>query len=193
MSDAAARDMPEQVNISDLPLQGQGPLPVPELGSVWLVWTPRGLCALRWPEQGPLPDGPPEAPLPPYLAEPLTRFFAGKAMDPALMPVHLHGTPFQVRVYEALRQVRRGTVRTYAGIAADLGSPRAMRAVGAANARNPLPVLVPCHRIVEKGNLLGGYSGGLERKVWLLGLEGVTVREGRVLPGQLALAAGWEP
>ncbi|MFW6051668.1 MAG: methylated-DNA--[protein]-cysteine S-methyltransferase [Myxococcota bacterium] len=157
------------------------------LGDLWLVWSAQGLVAVRWPEQGPAEDGPTERVVPRHYAEPLGRYFDGKPVDPALLAVDLRGSAFQVRVWEALRQVRRGTVRTYAGIAADVGSPRAMRAVGAANGKNPIPVVVPCHRIVEAGHRLGGYSGGLERKRLLLELEGVRVEQGRVLPGQLDL------
>jgi methylated-DNA-[protein]-cysteine S-methyltransferase len=187
MSNAAVRAMTDQLNIGAVPVQGQGPLPVPRLGQIWLAWTTRGLCAVRWASEGPLPDGPSPVEVPRHYAEPLGRYFEGKSVDPALVPVDLQGSDFQVRVYEALRRVPRGTVRTYAGIAADVGSPRAMRAVGMANAKNPLPIVVPCHRIVETGNRLGGYSGGLEVKVCLLELEGVAVHGGRVLPGQLDL------
>lgn len=182
-----ARNMGDQANIGHAPLQGQGVLRAPHLGEIWLAWSTRGLCAVRWASEGPLAQGPPPGEVPSHYAEPLGRYFEGKPVDPALLPVDLSGTAFRIRVYDALRRVPRGTVRTYAGIAADVGSPRAMRAVGLANAQNPLPIVVPCHRIVEAGQRLGGYSGGLDRKTHLLGLEGVTVHQGRVLPGQLDL------
>jgi methylated-DNA-[protein]-cysteine S-methyltransferase len=192
MSEAVTRGMREQLNTGGLPLQGQGEVPVGGgVGAIWLAWSASGLRTLRWAEQGPLPDGPEPGEVPRHYVEPLTRYFDGKPVDPALIPVDLVGTEFQVRVYDALRNVARGTVRSYAGIAADVGSPRAMRAVGMANAKNPLPVVVPCHRIVETGNRLGGYSGGLERKVRLLELEGVAVHQDRVLPGQLDMGRGW--
>jgi methylated-DNA-[protein]-cysteine S-methyltransferase len=101
--------------------------------------------------------------------------------------VDLRGTPFQVRVWEALRKIERGNVRSYAGIAADVLSPRAMRAVGAANAANPIAIVVPCHRVVGTGLGIGGYSGGLPMKRRLLTLEGVRVDAGKVIPGQLEL------
>lgn len=181
------RPMGEELNTIDLPLQGQGILDTPVLGRLYLVWSQRGLAGIHWEEQGPWDGVPSVKSVPAHYREPLSRYFDGKPVDPALLAVHLHGTDFQVRVWETLRRVERGRVRSYAGIAADVGSPRAMRAVGTANARNPLPIVVPCHRIVEKGNLLGGYSGGLARKKALLELEGVNVEGDRVLPGQLEL------
>ena len=125
--------------------------------------------------------------VPAHIAKPLRDYFAGEPVDPAEIPVDLHGTDFQKRVWRALRAIPRGRVRSYAGIASDVGSPRAMRAVGMANARNPIAIVVPCHRVVETGNRLGGYSGGLENKIFLLELEGVTVEGDRVQPGQLDL------
>lgn len=179
--------MNEDLNTAHRPLQGQASIDAGDLGVIWLVWSAVGLVQVRWEEQGPIVEGPPRVELPRHFGEPLSRYFAGKPVDPALLPVDLRGTGFQVRVWNALRQVRRGTVRTYAGIASDVGSPRAMRAVGAANGANPLPIVVPCHRVVEAGNRLGGYSGGLARKRHLLELEGVKVEGDRVLPGQLDL------
>jgi O-6-methylguanine DNA methyltransferase len=78
-------------------------------------------------------------------------------------------------------------VRSYAAIANAIGSPRAMRAVGGANGRNPLAIVVPCHRVVEADMGLGGYTGGLHLKRFLLQLEGARVVADRVQPGQLAL------
>jgi methylated-DNA-[protein]-cysteine S-methyltransferase len=117
----------------------------------------------------------------------LERYFAGEPVDPVAIPVDLHGTEFQRKVWTALRQIPRGRVRTYQGVGADVGSPRAMRAVGMANSKNPIPIVVPCHRVVEVGNRLGGYTSGIERKIRLLELEGVKVEGDLVLPGQLGL------
>lgn len=105
----------------------------------------------------------------------------------ASIPVMLEGPPFFVAVWRALRNVARGHVRSYGGLARDVGSPRATRAVGTAMARNPLPLVVPCHRVIADGSLLGGYSDGVARKVVLLALEGVRVDGDRVLAGQLDL------
>jgi len=93
------------------------------------------------------------------------------------LPVDLsHLTPFQRRVLEEARRVPRGQVRTYAHIANSIGNPKAVRAVGQALRRNPIPIVVPCHRIVASDGTLGGYGGKLrdQRKLSLLKLEGVT-------------------
>jgi methylated-DNA-[protein]-cysteine S-methyltransferase len=90
-------------------------------------------------------------------------------------------------VWRALLRVKRGSVRTYQGLAKDAGSPRAVRAVGQAMARNPLPIVVPCHRVIASGGALGGYTGGVARKRVLLGLEGVPVIGEQVQVGQLDL------
>ena len=97
----------------------------------------------------------------------LTEWFAGErqAFDLDLAPV---GTPFQRRVWSALRAIPFGETRTYGDVAAELGT--APRAVGAANGANPFAVVVPCHRLVGAAGLTG-YAGGLERKRWLLGFE----------------------
>jgi methylated-DNA-[protein]-cysteine S-methyltransferase len=89
--------------------------------------------------------------------------------------VDMHGTPFQQRVWVALRKVRRGRTATYGQIAQTLGQPTATRAVGLANARNPVAIVVPCHRIVGANGTLTGYAGGLDRKRWLLRHEGIPV------------------
>ncbi len=83
----------------------------------------------------------------------------------------MHGTPFQRSVWEALRTIPYGETRTYGQIAALIGHPRAARAVGMANHRNPLCLVVPCHRVVGAGGGLTGYAGGLEIKRRLLALE----------------------
>jgi methylated-DNA-[protein]-cysteine S-methyltransferase len=117
----------------------------------------------------------------------LLDYFAGKPVDFRSLPLDASGSDFQLRVWEALTRIPYGQVRSYAGIAVEIGKPRATRAVGMANGRNPLAVIVPCHRVVEKNSQLGGYSSGLARKRFLLGLEGVDVSGDHVLPGQLAL------
>jgi len=171
------------------PPVGQGALDVGELGTLWLVWGARGLRRIVLPGgERPSPDGEPAtAPVPEVYARPLRRYFAGEPVDPALIAVELEGTDFQRRVWNALRRIPRGRVRPYGGVASDIGAPRAMRAVGMANRNNPLPVVVPCHRVVQKGARLGGYSGGLDTKRLLLSLEGVRVEGDRVMPGQLEL------
>jgi methylated-DNA-[protein]-cysteine S-methyltransferase len=85
------------------------------------------------------------------------------------------GTPFQRKVWEALPKIRAGTTLSYGALAAKLGAPRAMRAVGHANGSNPISVVVPCHRLIGADGALVKYGGGLERKRWLLRHEGVEV------------------
>ena len=88
------------------------------------------------------------------------------------LPLDPRGTSFQRRVWAALTAIPWGETRTYAQIAAAVGSPRAVRAVGQANHRNPIPILIPCHRVVGADGTLTGYGGGLELKRKLLELEG---------------------
>ncbi|HEX7479475.1 MAG TPA: methylated-DNA--[protein]-cysteine S-methyltransferase [Polyangiales bacterium] len=87
----------------------------------------------------------------------------------------------------ALRRIARGSVRSYVGVATDVGAPRGMRAVGMANAKNPLALVVPCHRVIETDMGLGGYTPGVHIKRYLLALEGVRVDNERVQPGQITL------
>lgn len=89
------------------------------------------------------------------------------------LPLDAQGTAFQQRVWGALLEVAYGTSCSYLDIAHRLGDPRATRAVGAANARNPISIVVPCHRVIGAGGALTGYGGGLEMKRHLLELEGV--------------------
>ncbi len=166
----------------------QGSLEAPYLGRVWLAWTDHGLRCLDYGETPPLSREEADVQtIPTRFVTLLNDYFAGHDIDPVSLPVDLQGTEFQLRVWNALRRVPRGQVRSYAGIARDIGAPRAMRAVGMANSRNPLPIIVPCHRIVRRSGQLGGYTGGLDRKRFLLGLEQVKLDRDRVLPGQLDL------
>ena len=86
-------------------------------------------------------------------------------------------TPFQQRVWSELREIPVGATRSYADIARGVGRPTATRAVGAANGRNPIAVIVPCHRVIGANGTLTGYGGGLERKRWLLAHEGAAVAD----------------
>lgn len=98
----------------------------------------------------------------------LRRFFAGELDALAAVPFRLHGTDFQRRIWEALRRIPAGKTWTYRRLAEELGEPRATRAVGAANGQNPVPLVVPCHRVIGSDGSLTGFGGGLERKRWLL-------------------------
>ena len=167
------------------PVMGWGAFEAEGLGTLWLAWTDVGLLHLSFERlDSELAD---EKPVPAIYAEPLTRYFKGEAEDFATVPLDLRGTEFQLRVWNALREIPWGQVRTYGGVAQEIHSPRAMRAVGQANHVNPIPIIVPCHRVVEAGHHLGGYGGGLERKQLLLDLEGVRFHEGVVQPGQMEL------
>jgi methylated-DNA-[protein]-cysteine S-methyltransferase len=84
------------------------------------------------------------------------------------------GTPFQVRVWTALREIPCGETRSYGDIARRIGDPKAVRAVGLANGANPIAVVVPCHRVIGANGSLTGYGGGLPRKRWLLAHESRT-------------------
>jgi methylated-DNA-[protein]-cysteine S-methyltransferase len=97
-------------------------------------------------------------------------YFAGKRTAFGV-PLKLQGTPFQQRVWQALRGIACGTTVSYGEIARWLGAPRSVRAVGAAIGRNPISIIVPCHRVVGSGGALTGYAGGLDRKQALLELE----------------------
>jgi O-6-methylguanine DNA methyltransferase len=110
-------------------------------------------------------DGPVRAALVDYLAGRLT------ALDP--LEVDAGGTPFQARVWQMLRRIPAGTTWSYAQLAAAIGEPTAVRAVASANARNPVALIVPCHRVIGSDGTLTGYGGGLDRKAWLLRHEGV--------------------
>jgi methylated-DNA-[protein]-cysteine S-methyltransferase len=91
------------------------------------------------------------------------------------VPLDLRGTGFQLAVWQALRDIPYGQTTSYARLAASIGRPRASRAVGQATHRNPVPILVPCHRLIGADGSLTGFGGGLELKRRLLNLEGVVV------------------
>ena len=111
-----------------------------------------------------------ETPLLRAAREALLAYFAGERRDFDL-PLAPAGTDFQRAVWETLRAIPYGQTRTYGEIAAAVGRPRAVRAVGQANHVNPLPIFIPCHRVVGKGGALTGYAGGLDLKRALLALE----------------------
>jgi methylated-DNA-[protein]-cysteine S-methyltransferase len=101
----------------------------------------------------------------------LAEYFAG-GRTAFELPVAAAGSPFQRRVWELVGRIPYGQTTTYGELATELGDPALARAVGAANGRNPLSVIVPCHRVVGKDGDLAGYGGGLDRKRRLLELEG---------------------
>jgi methylated-DNA-[protein]-cysteine S-methyltransferase len=110
-------------------------------------------------------------PLPQALRQ-LEEYFTGKRRDFAL-PLRLEGTAFQRRVWNVLMEIPYGETWSYGRLARRIDNPNACRAVGLANGRNPLSILVPCHRVIGADGSLTGYGGGVERKRWLLAHEGL--------------------
>lgn len=112
----------------------------------------------------------------------LDAWFAGRRQTFDL-PLAAAGTGFQRSVWSALQSIPFGETRSYSQLAIDLGRPQACRAVGAANGRNPIPIVVPCHRVVGQDGSLTGYAGGLAAKRWLLAHEARLAQERRVRRG----------
>jgi methylated-DNA-[protein]-cysteine S-methyltransferase len=147
------------------------------LGALLLAATDRGLCGLYF-EQHRYFDGPqdwrrdPAHPLLRRAAQQLDEYFAGRrtAFD---VPLDLSGTPFQQAVWGALQALPFAATATYQQIARSVAKPNAVRAAGTAIGRNPVSIIVPCHRVLGASGALSGYAGGLERKRFLLGLETV--------------------
>ena len=110
----------------------------------------------------------------PYISE-LEQYFAGERREFSF-PLDLRGTDFQLACWKALRAIPYGETRSYADIARVVGKPQAFRAVGMANNRNPVAIVVPCHRVIASDGTLCGYGGGLEVKRKLLELEGALTR-----------------
>ena len=113
----------------------------------------------------------------PGFVEPLLRYFDGELQALDAVACDPGGTPFQSRVWTALRTIPVGTTWSYGELARRLGDPKAVRAVGFANGSNPIAVAVPCHRVIGSDGTLVGYGGGLERKRWLLAHEGALPAE----------------
>jgi methylated-DNA-[protein]-cysteine S-methyltransferase len=119
----------------------------------------------------------------------LEEYFAGNRRDFDL-PLYLNGTLFQQRVWRALTEIPYGETWSYGELAKRIGNPNASRAVGLANGRNPIAILVPCHRVIGADGSLTGYGGGVERKQWLLAHEGLH-QFGR--PAERELEGGRQP
>lgn len=141
------------------------------VGMLTLRASDRGLAAIMWRDvPGPADREDSAHPVLAAAIRQLGEYFAGArtAFDLPLDPV---GTAFQQRVWLALRDIPFGETRSYARIARAIGQPRAVRAVGAANGRNPLSIVVPCHRVIGSDGSLTGFGGGIENKRWLLAHE----------------------
>ncbi|MFC4565888.1 methylated-DNA--[protein]-cysteine S-methyltransferase [Nocardiopsis mangrovi] len=147
------------------------------VGPLTLVASATGLTGLYMEDQRHRPPqeafgdrAPATTPVFATAAEQLTAYFAGAPAGFDL-PLDLHGTPFQRRVWAGLLTIPYGETITYGHLAEEIGSPGASRAVGLANGKNPIGIIVPCHRVVGSAGSLTGYGGGLDRKRFLLALE----------------------
>jgi methylated-DNA-[protein]-cysteine S-methyltransferase len=153
-------------------------LPETPLGPLCLYFTGHGLSALEFDCPKPAPgNAPPPSSLLPVIEavkKELTDYFAGMPAGFTALPLDLQGTPFQQRVWAELRRIPRGAAISYRELARRVGNPKASRAVGQANGVNPIPIIIPCHRVIAADGSLGGYSSGLDRKRWLLNHEGVS-------------------
>lgn len=105
----------------------------------------------------------------------LTNYFSGSATDLNEKLDLLDGTGFQKKVWQKVSEIKYGQLKTYKQIAIELGNPQSVRAVGTANGANPVPLVIPCHRVVQTNGGLGGYSAGLDVKDALLRLEGAVI------------------
>lgn len=146
------------------------------IGTLRLVAGDTGVARIDFPDsRHPVPDEPAWSRAPHRLLDAtraqLDAYFAGtrRAFDLPLAP---RGTPFQVQVWTTLAAIPFGATWSYRQLAAQLGRPSATRAVGAANGRNPLPIVLPCHRVIGADGSLTGFGGGLPTKRFLLELEG---------------------
>ena len=142
------------------------------IGPLTVVASQQGLCAISWESLG-LPRSL-DDPVLRETARQLDEYFGGRRRDFDL-PLDLRGSRFQLLVWRALAHIPYGTTSTYGDQARRLGRPRAARAVGAANGSNPLPIVLPCHRVIGSNGALTGYGGGLAAKRWLLELESTVV------------------
>jgi len=148
------------------------------IGELRAAATDHGLCALlfpnkemKWPEK----EG--SASARKHLdatRKALKEYFAGRREEFSDIVLDMHGTAFQRSVWAALLTIPFGETRSYGDIARQIGNPKAVRAVGLANGQNPVPVIVPCHRVIGANGKLTGFGGGLDTKQWLLAHEGAS-------------------
>lgn len=146
------------------------------VGELQLVASDAGLVAVLWPDDDPrrVTLGPlvaaPDHPILVATARQLDAYFAGR-LDRFDIPLDMRGTDFQKRVWAALLTIKFGETRSYGALARQIGRPSASRAVGAANGRNPLSIVAPCHRVIGSNGALTGFAGGIAAKRYLLDLE----------------------
>jgi methylated-DNA-[protein]-cysteine S-methyltransferase len=137
------------------------------LNGLTLVAGPRGLRAIRFGRQGGADE---RGPMVLDAGRQLREYFNGERHSFDL-PLDLEGSPFQLAVWRALMEIPYAKTSSYRGIAIAVNRPKGFQAIGQANTRNPIPIIVPCHRVVNADGSLGGYGGGLDRKRELLQLE----------------------
>lgn len=146
------------------------------VGTLTLIASDQGLAAILW--ENDLPTRvrlEPRIPIPDHpiliqTKQQLKEYFAGQRSSFSL-PLHFTGTDFQKKVWHALLTIPFGETRSYSQIAQQIGAPKAMRAVGAANGKNPISIIAPCHRVIGSTGKLTGFAGGLKAKAYLLGIE----------------------
>ena len=145
------------------------------VGELTLLASDHGLAAVLWPNEmarirlGPITEDATH----PVLTETerqLRAYFAGE-LKQFTVPLDFVGTPFQKKVWQALVAIPYGETRSYSEIARAIGHPAAVRAVGAANGRNPISIIAPCHRVIGANGKLTGFAGGLDAKAFLLAME----------------------
>ncbi|MBS1816004.1 MAG: methylated-DNA--[protein]-cysteine S-methyltransferase [Acidobacteria bacterium] len=152
------------------------------VGKLKLIASEKGLMAILWENDKPdrvrlgnlTEDG--KHPVLKQTEQQLVEYFQGKRKEFSVV-LDMRGTTFQKNVWEALLAIPFGETRSYGQLAKELGKPGAMRAVGAANGRNPISIIVPCHRVIGTNGKLTGFAGGLETKAHLLALEATSIRK----------------
>ncbi len=141
------------------------------IGLLRLTATPTHLLRIEFVEAiNPPPEEPTENPIIQTALTQLSEYFKGERQTFSV-PFQLQGTPFQQRVWQGLLTIPYGQTLSYGELAQRIGAPRAYRAVGNANRLNPIPIIVPCHRVIQANGQLGGYASGVHIKQFLLTLE----------------------
>ncbi len=146
------------------------------IGPLYLIASANGLKGIYWSKQevklvATLDNSRPEEKILGNACRQLTEYFAGtrKSFN---VPFDLEGTPFQIKVWNALSKIPYGQTAAYQDIARNINNSKAVRAVGSANGKNPLCIMIPCHRVITSAGTIGGYAGGINVKRQLLALEG---------------------
>ena len=154
------------------------------VGELTLIASAKGLAAILWPNDDPArvrlhpQRDDPENPILLETERQLAAYFAG-TLTAFTVPLDFKGTDFQKSVWAELLKIPHGETRSYGEIARKLGRPTASRAVGAANGRNPISIIAPCHRVIGSSGALTGFAGGLDAKRHLLALEGAMLAADR--------------